>query len=137
MNVTFLFLNNCSMLPAGSLTQSVVLSFSACLLITPPCLNQQFSTHDNNIVLATANSLENTTARLTISCKISSIIIMLVNSAVLLILRALQKGHSTPSLPSNINDITFSSKLLRAAFILNIGYNGLYLMLGNITCEHW
>ena len=29
------------------------------------------------------------------------------------------------------------SKLLRAAFILNVGYNCLYSMLGNITCERW
>ena len=30
-----------------------------------------------------------------------------------------------------------SKLVLRAAFILNVRYNGLYSILGNITCEHW
>ena len=54
-----------------------LLSFSACLLITPPSnLNQQFSTHDHMqfVVFATVNSLDNTTARLTVSCKFSQLL---------------------------------------------------------------
>ena len=65
-----------------------VLSSSTCILITPPShLNQQFSTHDNNVVLATANLLENTTARLILS--VAHFHDYHVSSAVLLILRAL------------------------------------------------
>ena len=96
------------MLPAGSLTQQCCLQ--CCVLITPPpCLNQQLSTHDNNVVLATANSLENTTVRFSKSVanfhdyhasKICSV--AYTQSTV--------EGpqYSTPSLASNLNDTTFS-----------------------------
>ena len=54
-------------------------------------------------------------------------IIMLVNSSVLpYILRALQKGHSSPSLASNLNDTTAvllvdtSTNVLRIQFLLDI-----------------
>ena len=53
-------------------------------------------------------------------------ITMLVSSSVLLILRALQKGHSSPSLASNLNDTTVvllvdtSTNVLRIQFLLDI-----------------
>ena len=44
--------NNCCML---WISNTAVLSSSASLSISPPLLNQQFSTHDNNVVLTTAD----------------------------------------------------------------------------------
>ena len=92
------------------ISNTAVLSSSACLLITPPPrLNQQFLTDDNDVVLATANPLENTTARFSISVanfhdyhasKFCSV--AYTQSTV--------EGpqYSTPSLASNLNDTTFS-----------------------------
>jgi len=54
------------------ISNTAVLSSSTCLLITPPPhRNQQFLTHDNNVVLATANSLEHYCKIFYISCKFS------------------------------------------------------------------
>ena len=89
------------------ISNTAVLSSSACLLITPPPrLNQQFSTHDDSVVLATANSLENITARFSIS--VANFHDYHASKFCSVAYTVEGPQYSTPSLASNLNDTTFS-----------------------------
>ena len=92
------------------ISNTAVLSSSACLIITPPPrLIQQFSTHDNSVVLATANSLENITARFSISVAIFHDYHASKFCSVAYTQSTVEwPQYSTPSLASNLNDTTFS-----------------------------